>query len=183
MAYEFKRTDVLDFGKYLGIKTHIKGDEMFFEYCPKCHGGRHDKNTFSINLENGTFNCFRSSCGYKETPWQGIMIKPGQCVIGTERLAKELDFTRAQIRYALNKLKSTNEITIKTTNKYSIVTLVNWEDYQLINIDNSQQNHQQTNQQIANKKPTKSQQIATSEEIKNKRIKEYTRARARRNGF
>ena len=123
------------------------------------------------------------TAAYKETPWQGIMIKPGQCVIGTERLAKELDFTRAQIRYALNKLKSTNEITIKTTNKYSIVTLVNWEDYQLINIDNSQQNHQQTNQQIANKKPTKSQQIATSEEIKNKRIKEYTRARARRNGF
>jgi len=63
MAYEFKRTDVFDFANtFSGSKTE-KGNELFFEYCPYCHGGGHDKKTFSINLDNGTFNCFRSSCG------------------------------------------------------------------------------------------------------------------------
>ena len=65
MGYKFKKSDALDLARYLGCKTHEKGNELFFEYCPRCKGGRHDKNTFSINMDNGTFNCFRSSCGYK----------------------------------------------------------------------------------------------------------------------
>lgn len=62
--YEFKRSDVFDFGHFIGAETKEKGDELFFKYCPRCHGGGDDKYTFSVNLENGAFNCFRSSCGY-----------------------------------------------------------------------------------------------------------------------
>ncbi len=40
-----------------------KGKELFFRYCPYCNGDGHDRDTFSVNLENGTFHCFRSSCG------------------------------------------------------------------------------------------------------------------------
>ncbi len=63
--YEFKRSDVFDFGYFIGAETKEKGNELFFKYCPQCHGGTSgDKDTFSVNLENGAFNCFRSTCGY-----------------------------------------------------------------------------------------------------------------------
>ena len=62
--YEFKKSDVFDFGYFIGAETKEKGDELFFKYCPQCHGGGDDKYTFSVNLQNGAFNCFRSSCGY-----------------------------------------------------------------------------------------------------------------------
>lgn len=63
--YEFKKSDVFDFGYFIGAETKEKGNELFFKYCPQCHGGTSgDKDTFSVNLENGAFKCFRSSCGY-----------------------------------------------------------------------------------------------------------------------
>lgn len=64
MAYTFKSSDVLDFARAIGADTHQKGNELFFRYCPKCRGGRGDKDTFSVNLENGTFKCFRATCDY-----------------------------------------------------------------------------------------------------------------------
>lgn len=64
MAYTFKASDVLDFARSIGADTHQKGNELFFRYCPKCRGGRGDKDTFSVNLENGTFKCFRATCDY-----------------------------------------------------------------------------------------------------------------------
>lgn len=64
MSYEFNRQDVFDFAATFSTEKKEKGKELFFLACPYCGGGHsHDKNTFSINLENGTFNCFRSGCG------------------------------------------------------------------------------------------------------------------------
>lgn len=64
MSYELKRNDILDLAHTLDGHIHQKGDELFFRYCPYCHGGQsRDKDTFSINLETGTYHCFRSSCG------------------------------------------------------------------------------------------------------------------------
>ena len=62
--YEFKTSDVFDFANFLGAETKEKGNELFFKYCPHCNGGGKDTETFSINLENGAFKCFRSSCDY-----------------------------------------------------------------------------------------------------------------------
>lgn len=63
MSYELNREDILDFASTVTSDTKIKGDELFFHYCPYCHGGIHgDRDTFSINLENGLFKCFRSGC-------------------------------------------------------------------------------------------------------------------------
>ena len=63
--YEFKKSDVFDFGYFIGAEVKEKGNELFFKRCPQCNGGPSgDKETFSVNLENGAFKCFRSSCGY-----------------------------------------------------------------------------------------------------------------------
>ncbi len=77
-----------------------------------------------------TFLHLLLTANFKDTSWNGIVIKRGQVVTGTEALADSLGFTRQQIRTALKKLKSTNEITTESTNKYTLITLVNWDEYQ-----------------------------------------------------
>ena len=62
--YEYNPNDVFDFANFIGAETQKRGDELFFKYCPMCKGGGHDKETFSINLKKGVFQCFRSSCDY-----------------------------------------------------------------------------------------------------------------------
>lgn len=65
MPYEFKREDVYGLANALGADTKEKGDELFFRWCPYCKGGGNDKDTFSINLTNGTYKCFRAGCSAK----------------------------------------------------------------------------------------------------------------------
>lgn len=66
MSYELNRQDIYSFAAFIGAKTKEQGDELHFELCPKCHGGRSkEKYKFAINLEKGAFQCLRASCGYK----------------------------------------------------------------------------------------------------------------------
>lgn len=97
------------------------------------------------------------NANHKENKWQGISIKAGQLISGRKQLSIDTGLTERQIRTALNHLKSTNEVTIKTTNKYSIITITNWDLYQ----SNDQQN--------AIKRPTNDQQPTTLKECKNEK--------------
>lgn len=63
MGYEFRADDVYGLASKLGADVREKGDELFFRFCPYCKGDGHDRDTFSVNLENGTFHCFRAGCG------------------------------------------------------------------------------------------------------------------------
>lgn len=66
MGYVYNKNDVFEFSLVNGGQTKEKGGELFFLLCPYCNGGnKPDKNTFSINLNNGTFKCFRNSCDKK----------------------------------------------------------------------------------------------------------------------
>lgn len=88
------------------------------------------------------------TASWEESKYHGYKIKPGQVVTGRKKLAKELKLSEQSIRTALDHLKSTNEITIKSTNKFSIITVVNWRKYQLGNLN--QPANQPSNQQTTN---------------------------------
>ena len=62
MSYEWNPDDLMGLVGKIGADTRRKGDELFFKWCPYCHGDGHDKETFSVNLETGLYKCFRSSC-------------------------------------------------------------------------------------------------------------------------
>lgn len=87
--------------------------------------------------------------------WQGIEISRGQIVTGRKALAERLGFTEQQIRTALNKLKATGYITIKTTNKFSVVTLTKYEEWQ--GQDPTATN--KTTSKPTNEQPTSNQQV------------------------
>ena len=107
---------------------------------------------------------------YTPGQYMGYDMKAGQAVIGRKKMATELGFSEQQIRTALKKLESTGEITLKSTNKFTIATVENWEFYQCNDEGSNQQstNNQPTiNQQITNEQPTDNQRITTSKERKN----------------
>lgn len=59
--YEYRREDAERFAKQYGPARH-RGNEIVFERCPYCNGGKKDKGTFSINADTGQFQCKRSGC-------------------------------------------------------------------------------------------------------------------------
>jgi hypothetical protein len=102
---------------------------------------------------------------WKDGAYMGHAIHPGDAIIGTKQLAVDLGFSRQQIRTALKKLESTGEISIFSTNRFSIVTVENWGLYQGDDSD--------ANQQITNKQPTDNQQITNKQpHLKKERKKE-----------
>ncbi len=114
------------------------------------------------------------TANYKETEWNGIVLQPGQVVTSVRKLCEDLHQTNQQTRTALDKLKATNEITVRTTNKYSVITVVNWAKYQSDNDECSKQNNKQINGQTTNKTEKINKQINNSiRNIRNnKEIKE-----------
>lgn len=103
------------------------------------------------------------TANHQPQKWRGRTVKAGQLITGRKSLSKKTGLTEQQIRTALDKLKSTNEITIKTTNRNTLISICNWETYQIIN----QQNNHLNNQQTTNKQPTNNQQITTNKNVKN----------------
>ena len=95
---------------------------------------------------------------YRETVWRKERVKPGELLTGRKKLAQETGLSEGQIYRALNDLSNSGEINIRSTNKFSIITIVNWEKYQ----SSEQQTEQRTEQQTK-------QQTNTSKEVKKKR--------------
>ncbi len=61
---------------------------------------------------------------------QVIRLMPGQFIFGLKRAAEETGLSVREIRTILEFLKKAENLTIKTTNKFSIITIVNWPIYQ-----------------------------------------------------
>ena len=107
------------------------------------------------------------NANYKRNRWKGVDIEVGSFVTSTEKLAAELGLTRQNVRTSLTKLKSTNEITTKSTNKYIVITIVKWGDYQSL----EERTNQQINTQLTVNQPTTNQQLTTTNK-ENKENKE-----------
>ena len=112
---------------------------------------------------------------WEDSRYHGYVVPKGSLVIGRKKLAEELEITERAVRTALNHLKSTNEVTIKVTNQFSIVTIVNWAKYQGRDDESDQQNDQQNDQRVTNERPA-TDHIKEYKEYKNIRNEEvYTR--------
>ena len=70
------------------------------------------------------------TANFKEQEWMGRTIGPGQVVTSYAHLAADLGFSVKQVRTALDKLKKTGEVASESTNRFTIITIENWEKYQ-----------------------------------------------------
>lgn len=69
--------------------------------------------------------------------FENITVKRGQWVTSQKRIAEQLNLSIKNVRTALDHLKSTNEVAIKTTSKYSIITVKNYNQYQKVAHDSA----------------------------------------------
>jgi hypothetical protein len=113
---------------------------------------------------------------HQDGNWQGIPVKKGQLITGRKKLSEETGLSEQKIRGCLNRLKSTSDITIKPTNRFSLITICNYCTYQPDVITVNQPINQPPNQQITNKQPTDNQQITTNNKVKKeKNVKTKTK--------
>ena len=80
---------------------------------------------------------------WEHSEYRGIKLDPGDVIVGRQAMAKRLGISEQNVRTALNHLKSTNEITSKSTNRFTVVTIVKWRDYQVFDYETNQQTNQQ----------------------------------------
>lgn len=78
-----------------------------------------------------------------------VKLKRGEMTCGRKQMSQWANISEQEYRTSLNKLKSTNTITTKSTNRFTVISLCNWEKYQTIN----HQGNPQTNNQATNKQP------------------------------
>lgn len=93
--------------------------------------------------------------------WNGgiLTIKEGSFITGRKVLAEETGIKESTIEDILTYLEKQQQIQQQKTNKYRLITIVNWE------------NHQHTDKKSNNKATTKQQQADTNKNEKNEKEK------------
>ncbi len=95
---------------------------------------------------------------HKDSHWQGIEVKRGQFISSLGKISADTGISLQTIRTLLKKLEKTNEIELKSTNKFTIVTICKYECYQ--------DETDQTNKQLTNKQQTTNKQLTTNKNDK-----------------
>jgi hypothetical protein len=100
------------------------------------------------------------TANHKQKKWKGITIKRGEKLTSIKALSNEVGLSEQQTRTALKKLISTSDITSKTSNKYSVISIVKYDSYQ--------DNNKQDNNQITINQQSNNNQITTNNNDNNK---------------
>jgi len=96
---------------------------------------------------------------HKNGKWQGVDVKRGQFISSLGNISNATGLSVQVIRTNLKRLEKTNEIELKSTSQFTIVTICKYECYQE---ENEQSNKPSTNEQQATNK-----QLTTNKNEKN----------------
>lgn len=113
---------------------------------------------------------------YRPVRRKGQILERGTLLTSREELARETGISERTIRTCLNRLKSTNEVTGKTTSHGTLLTICNYDKYQGESDATDQRSDQQTDRQVTSDRPTSDQQVTSAiynKNIKNIRNKDY----------
>jgi DNA-binding transcriptional MerR regulator len=99
---------------------------------------------------------------HKDGKWQGIEVKRGQFISSLGNISNATGISIQTIRTILKKLEKTNEIEVKSTSQFTIVTISKYECYQEQNDDTNKpltNNQQATNKQLTTNKNDKKERM------------------------
>lgn len=95
---------------------------------------------------------------HKDNKWQGNDVKRGQFISSLGNISSATGITIQQIRTILKKLEKTNEIVVKSTSQFTIVTICKYECYQ--------DEEETTNKPTTNHQQTTNKQSTTNKNDK-----------------
>ena len=90
---------------------------------------------------------------YEDSKVGFLVIKRGQCLTSLKRMSERTGLSYREIRTSLSKLEKSGEIDKQATNRYTIITINNYNDYQ--DIDKQKTNKRQTKDNIKENKEEK----------------------------
>jgi len=121
--------------------------------------------------EPNTFRVFFHlllKANHKPKKYRGKTIEVGQIMTGLNLLSVETGLSIRSVRTCLSRLKSTNEITIKSNSKGTIIQIVKYKDYQLTTSERQTNDKPTTNERQTNDKPTTTNKNVNNEKnVKN----------------
>lgn len=141
----------------------------------KIHRKFRDWEWYSEPVVKDVFLHLLITASWEDSRYKGHEIKAGQTIITVSGLASELGVSTRQVRTAIEKLESTGEITRKTTNRFTVVTVENWSLYQA--------DYDDDDKQMTNKRQTDDKQMTNGWQTDGKRTlyKEYKKTRIQEN--
>ncbi|MPM63435.1 hypothetical protein SDC9_110315 [bioreactor metagenome] len=103
---------------------------------------------------------------------QTIELKKGQFVFGRKKAAAELNIPESTVWRHMKLLEKMNVLILESNNKWTVVTVGNWEKYQGVDNDSEQQ--------MDNKRTTDEQQMDTDKNVKNVKNKDNSQKSTKR---
>jgi len=97
--------------------------------------------------------------------YQAVTLQPAQILTSVARIAAKCRLSSRSVRTALTYLISTNRVTIRTTKRFSVITVTNWPAYRGAMAGNDKQYDKQNDHQ-----PTNSRQTADNIQKKIKKV-------------
>lgn len=90
-----------------------------------------------------------------------IELQVGQFIFGRDKAASELNMSVQTLRTIIKLFENDKKITIKPTSKFSIITVIDFDSYQITDDGSNQHN----NHQITINQPTTNQQLTTNKNV------------------
>lgn len=97
------------------------------------------------------------SANHRDKKYRGFLIKRGEFVTSRDKLSIETGMSTREVRTALEKLKTTSELNVKTSGKGTVIQVVKYNEYQ------KKSNERPANDQLStNERPTSDQRATTN---------------------
>lgn len=112
-----------------------------------------------------TYHLFRHCllrANFEMAQWGEVEVKRGQFITSIASLREETGLSERKVRTALKRLKSTNDLTCESTNRYTLITVCKYDRLQGIYNDDEVNRRQHDRQ-------AKDKQTSLSNNIKNKK--------------
>lgn len=116
---------------------------------------------------------------YKDKKWQGQLIKRGELITSIGHLSSELMISHQSIRTALSKLQSSDYIMLRPTNRFTLITLVNYGNLQTATSKSNKQN----NTQLTSCQQSNNKQLTTTKERNKENKVNKVKIEVRRENF
>jgi hypothetical protein len=131
-----------------------------------------DSGLFQLHGAFVMFIYMLTEATHKPTRFGAVDLQRGQLCTGRHKLAAAIGLTEQKARTCLDHLHELEMITSESTNKYTIYTIVNYNNYQGFEIDQPTE-QPASNQQVTNNQPTTNQQVTTIQTHKHINTQEH----------
>lgn len=99
---------------------------------------------------------------FKPKTWQSIDIKRGQFITSIANITAETGISTQQARTCIKRLISTSTITSEPTNKFTMITVIKYDSYQIQEMNSNKRTNKRPNKRTTNEQQTDNKRITTT---------------------